>query len=81
MIPDFCAFLHSNTMSARYAGRRRSCTCIMCSFARTGVMTFGPTLSRSAADAMSEYIAARKMLSLPTYAKHVQTSWRICKTD
>ena len=75
MTPDFYDFLLSPTTSARFAVPRSRCTCIMCSIARRGEMTFGATLSRSVADAMREYTAVKRLLSSPTYAKLVPTSW------
>ena len=38
-------------------------------------MTSEATLSRSAASAMKEYTAVKRLLSSPTYAKLVPTSW------
>lgn len=79
MTQDFYDFLLSNTTSARFAVPRRRCTCTMCSTARMGAMTFGPTLSRSAANAMKESTEVKRLLSSPTYAQLVPTLWNICK--
>lgn len=68
MTQHFSDYLLSTTTNARFAEPRRRCTCITCSIARTGEMTFGATLSRSVADAMKEYTAAKELLSSPTYA-------------
>lgn len=75
MTPDYYDFLRFATTNARFAVRLRRCTCIMCSFARKGVMTSGETLSRSVADATREYTAAKRLLFSSTYAKLVPTSW------